>query len=252
MISLIMKVMILPAMFIALAMMELVSSANAAEVTVGELMNAHMSEDARQAIEAELKEQGIEKADVASVVIADAPKKDPAAGDDEDMIQTSDDSDSQITVTPPKDSKLTDEQLYFVGARIGLMVPFGVEATMLDMRDGKKVFHVAGAITTSLYMQTIEAGGGWHPGGKAFYIGMRLKDVMLHSVKEYGYSGMFDPNKTDMFFGISPEIGWLKVWGKKQNILGSFGLGMTKSFSANYNLPIMPDFRFGIAVKVSR
>ncbi|MBI2625470.1 hypothetical protein HYW68_00260 [Candidatus Parcubacteria bacterium] len=207
-----------------------IRAASAQETTVGDLLDRNATPQARESVEQELHEQGIDPADAAKTTI------------DYDA------SANMIVVTAPEGTNLDEQQLFFIGARVGALVPLGIEGTVLDVGGGRKVYNLSLGLTTSYDMHTIEAGGGWHPRGRAFYVGGRMKDVIMHDTKN-GYGGLFDSKRSDHFFGISPEVGWIKVWGKNQRVMGSISLGATKAWGADYNLPVMADIRFGIAVR---
>lgn len=204
--------------------------ASAQETAVSDLLDRNATPQARESVEQELRAEGIDPADAAGATIG-----------------YSDDS-KMIVVTAPEGTKLDEHQLFFIGARVGALVPLGIEGTMLDVRGDRKVYNLSLGLTTSYDMHTIEAGGGWHPRGRAFYVGGRMKNVIMHDTKN-GYGGLFDSQRSDHFFGISPEVGWIKVWGKRSRVMGSISLGATKAWGADYNLPLMADIRFGIAVR---
>lgn len=207
-----------------------VRTAFAQETAVCDLLERNVTPQARESVERELRQQGIDPNDAAAATI------------------DYDDSANMIVVTAPEGAKLDEHQLFFIGARVGALVPLGIEGTMLDVRGDRKVYTLSLGLTTSYDMHTIEAGGGWHPRGRAFYVGGRMKDVIMHDTKN-GYGGIFDSRRSDHFFGISPEVGWIKAWGKNQCVMGSISLGATKAWGADYNLPVMADIRFGIAVR---
>lgn len=147
-------------------------------------------------------------------------------------------------------SPLPPSHVLYLGIRIGMMFPVGVEAVYQYKVNGLTRFHADAGVTTSYYIHSIEAAGAWHPrNGRAFFMGVRTKDTILFDSSS-GYKGIFNPYEAGHFFSIGPEIGWQKAMGKRKMILGTIALGVQKAFGQDYNLPLMPDIRFGLAIRI--
>ena len=149
-----------------------------------------------------------------------------------------------------ENSPLPPQHVLYLGVRIGMMFPLGVEAIYQYKVDGLTRFHADAGVTTSFYIHSIEAAGAWHPrNGRAFYMGIRMKDTILFDSTS-GYKGIFNPYEAGHFFSVGPEIGWQKAMGKRKMILGTIALGVQKGFGQDSNLPFMPDIRLGLAIKI--
>ncbi len=146
---------------------------------------------------------------------------------------------------------LTREQLFYIGANIGFIFPYGAKVMYVDRTTDQPYYHAEVQATSSDLIHSIAVGGGYHPWGKNFYLGMKLKEVILYDVSS-GVSGIFDSKQNVMAFGVTPNLGWQFGITKNRRVIGVVEVGMNKSFGSEFSLPPQVDLQFGIAVQISK
>ncbi len=149
-------------------------------------------------------------------------------------------------------SGFTREQLFYIGAQIGFIFPYGAKLIYVNQKENDPYFHAEMELTTSQLIHSLSVGAGYHPWGKNFYVGLKLRQVILYDIKNNGIKGLFNKNENITAFGINPNFGWQFGVTKNRKVLGTVSVGLNKSFGSDFELPPQFDLQFGIAVNVGK
>lgn len=145
--------------------------------------------------------------------------------------------------------KIADDDLIYVGLRLGFIMLAGVNLTYVDRDEhGRFKTHVDLEVSHSIFLANLSAAVGFHRksskpnSSNSFYIGGRVHRVWVFPWFNYA--------SDEWRWGVGPEIGWLMPFGNKDRGLFSVRVGAMALEDKPTGVLILPDIKLGIALKI--